>query len=74
MNKEKYINLDYRPDENTHLELESLNKAKENLSKFNLNQANLEKINLINAVMKNSNLSRANLKLPALLTFSENSI
>ena len=62
MNKEKYINLDYQPDENTRLELESLNKAKENLSKFNLNQANLEKINLVNAVMENSNLSRANLK------------
>ena len=62
MNKEKYINIDYQPDENTRLELESLNKAKENLSKFNLNQANLEKINLVNAVMENSNLSRANLK------------
>ena len=62
MNKEKYINLDYQPDENTRLELESLNKTKENLSKFNLNQANLEKINLVNAVMENSNLSRANLK------------
>ena len=62
MNKEKYINLDYKPDENTRLELESLNKAKENLSKFNLNQANLEKINLVNAVMEHSNLSRANLK------------
>ena len=61
MDKKKYTKLDYQPDKNTLLELELLNKNKENLSEFNLNQANLEKINLVNAIMKNSNLSRANL-------------
>ena len=61
MDKEKYININYKADENTCSELENLNKKNEDLSKFNLNKANLKKINLINATMKNANLSRANL-------------
>ena len=61
MNKEKYKNIDYTPDENTVSELETLNKQNEDLSKFNLNKVNLKNINLINAIMKNTSLSRANL-------------
>tara|TARA_B100001029_G_C15037625_1_gene441261 strand:+ start:616 stop:1539 length:924 start_codon:yes stop_codon:yes gene_type:complete len=62
MNKEKYIESNYTPDENTKSELENLNSNKENLSKFHLSHANLEEINLIEAKMENANLSRANLK------------
>ena len=62
MNKEKYIKLDYKPDDNTRSELENLNSQKENLSKFHLNHANLENINLVEATMEKTNLSRANLK------------
>lgn len=61
MDKEKYINSNYKPDENTRLELETLNKQKENLSNFNLNQANLQRINLVEAIMKKANLSKTNL-------------
>jgi len=61
MNKEKYKNINYTPDENTRFELEALNKKNENLSNLNLKEANLDNINLINAKMKNTNLSRSNL-------------
>ena len=36
MNKEKYIDPNYMPDENTSSEIESLNKQKKDLSNFNL--------------------------------------
>ena len=62
MNKEKYTNPNYKPDNNTITELEELNSQKEDLSNFHLNHANLEKINLVGAKMKQSNLSRANLR------------
>jgi len=61
MNKEKYINPDYKADENTCLELEKLNKNNEDLSNFNLKKANLQNINLVNAKMKNANLTRSDL-------------
>ena len=61
MNKEKYFNLNYIPDENTCSELENLNKNKEDLSNSHLNKANLKNINLINARMEKSDLSRADL-------------
>ena len=61
MNKEKYINSDYKVDQNTFLELENLNKSNEDLSNFNLKGANLKNINLVNAKMENANLSKANL-------------
>ena len=61
MNKEKYKNIDYNPNENTCFELENLNKKNEDLSNLNLKEANLDSINLINAKMKNTNLSRSNL-------------
>ena len=62
MDKKKYADLNYQPDENTSLELEKLNKDKEDLSNSNLAKANLKKINLVNAKMRNTNLTRANLK------------
>ena len=61
MNKEKYISLNYKADQNTCLELENLNKNNEDLSNFNLKEANLDKINLVNAKMKNANLERSDL-------------
>ena len=39
MNKEKYIDGNYIPDENTSSEIESLNKQQEDLSNFNLEKA-----------------------------------
>ena len=58
MNKEKYINPDYMPDENTSSEIESLNKQKEDLSNFNLKKASLKNIYLVNATMKDCDLER----------------
>jgi len=62
MNKEKYINSNYKSDNSTASELENLNSQKEDLSKFYLSNANLEKINLVDAKMEQANLSRANLR------------
>ena len=62
MNKEKYINQNYKSDNSTATELENLNSQKEDLSKFHLIHANLEKINLVDAKMEQANLSRANLR------------
>tara|TARA_B100001250_G_scaffold51169_1_gene39986 strand:- start:423 stop:1319 length:897 start_codon:yes stop_codon:yes gene_type:complete len=62
MNKEKYINPNYKSDNSTASELENLNSQKEDLSKFHLSNANLEKINLVDAKMEQANLSRANLR------------
>ena len=61
MDKKKYINSDYKADQNTFLELENLNKSNEDLSNFNLKGAELKNINLVNATMENANLSKANL-------------
>ena len=58
MNKEKYINTNYIPDENTFTEIESLNKQKEDLSNFNLKKASLKNIYLVDATMKNCDLER----------------
>ena len=58
MTKEKYINHNYTPDENTSKEIESLNRQKENLSNFNLKKASLKNIYLVNANMKNCDLER----------------
>jgi len=58
MNKEKYINPNYIPDENTSKEIESLNKRNEDLSSFNLKNASLNGIYLVNAKMHNCNLEK----------------
>ena len=58
MNKEKYIDSNYIPDENTSSEIESLNKQKEDLSNFNLKKASLKNIYLVDATMKNCDLER----------------
>jgi len=62
MNKEKYTNSNYIPDNNTSSEIENLNKEKQDLSNFNLKESQLKNIYLVNASMKNCDLSRANLK------------
>ena len=58
MNKEKYIDSNYTPDDKTFSEIESLNKQKEDLSNFNLKKASLKNIYLVDATMKNCNLER----------------
>ena len=70
MDKEKYININYKADKNTCSELENLNNQNEDLSEFNLNKANLVNINLVNSTMKNADLSRANLKNSSLYSIN----
>ena len=62
MNKEKYTDLNYIPDEQTSSEIELLNKQKEDLSNSNLKKAQLKNIYLVDAVLKNSDFSRSNLQ------------
>jgi len=61
MDKKKYINKDYKPDDKTLSEIQELNKQKYDLSNFNLKKASLEKIYLVDAKMNACNLSKANL-------------
>jgi len=62
INKQKYIDSNYNPDENTLEEIENLNKHKEDLSNFSLIGAQLENVYLVNANMRKCNLTKANLK------------
>ena len=62
MNKEKYTSPDYVADNNTHSEIQDLNKDKQNLSNFNLKNAQLNDIYLVDAIMKDCDLSKSNLK------------
>ena len=62
MNNTKYTDSNYMPNENTSIEIENLNKEKQDLSNFNLKKADLENIYLVDASMKNCDLSKANLK------------
>ena len=62
MNNTKYTDPNYMPNENTSIEIENLNKEKQDLSNFNLKKAELENIYLVDASMKNCDLSKANLK------------
>ena len=62
MNKEKYTDSNYIPDEKTSSEIELLNKQKEDLSNSNLKKAQLKNIYLVDAVLKNSDFSRSNLQ------------
>ena len=62
MNKETYTSPDYVADNNTHSEIQDLNKGKQSLSNFNLKNAQLNNIYLVDAIMKNCNLSKASLK------------
>ena len=66
MNKNKYTDPNYIPDNQTLSELESLNKDKQDLSNFHLEGAQLENIYLVEAKIKASNLSKANLKSASL--------
>ena len=61
MDKKKYINKDYKPDDKTLSEIQELNKQKHDLSNFNLKKASLEKIYLVDAKMNACNLSKATL-------------
>ena len=62
MNIQKYINKDYQADNKTLLEIQELNKQKQDLSNFKLSNAELEKIYLVDAKMLGCDLSKANLK------------
>ena len=60
MNKEKYIDPNYSPNENTAQEIESLYKENKNLSNLKLNNASLEGIYLVDAEMNNCELEKVN--------------
>ena len=59
MSIEKFLNPNFKSDENTKQEIESLNKDHISLSGINLKLANMKNINLINADLSNSDLSKA---------------
>ena len=59
MNKEKYLNTDYKPDENTKAEVENLHKEGQSLAGINLKFADMSQAKLVNADLSNSDLTRA---------------
>ena len=59
MDKNKFFNLDYKPDENTRNEIENLHKEGISLSGVQLQFADMKNANLINADLSNSDLTRA---------------
>ena len=59
MNKDKFINPDYKPDKNTCMEIENLHEEGKSLSGVQLQFADMKNANLINADLSNSDLTRA---------------
>ena len=59
MDKDKYINPEYKPDEHTCKEIENLHKKGESLSGIQLKFADMKNANLINADLSNSDLTKA---------------
>ena len=59
MSKEKFLNPDYKPDENTRTEIENLHEGGESLSGVQLKFADMKNTNLVNADISNSDLTRA---------------
>ena len=59
MNKDKFINPDYKPDENTCMEIENLHKEGKSLSGVQLQFAAMKNADLVNADLSNSDLTRA---------------
>ena len=60
MDKDKFFNPDYKPDENTRKEIENLHKEGSSLSGVQLQFADMKNANLSNADLSNSDLTRAN--------------
>ena len=61
MKKDKFLKPDYKPDENTKIEIEEIYKSGESLSGVNLKFADLKNINLVNADLSNADLTKADL-------------
>ena len=59
MDKDKFLNPDYKPDENTCEEIENLHKEGNSLSGVQLKFADMKNANLTNADLSNSDLSKA---------------
>ena len=59
MSKDKFLNSDYKPDENTKQEIESLHKEGVSLSGVQLQYADMKNVKLVNADLSNANLTRA---------------
>ena len=59
MSKDKFLNSDYKPDENTKQEIEALHKDGESLSGVQLKYADMRSAKLVNADLSNSDLTRS---------------
>ena len=59
MSKDKFLNSDYKPDENTRQEIEALHKDGESLSGVQLKHADMRSAKLVNADLSNSDLTRS---------------
>ena len=59
MSKDKFLNSDYKPDENTKQEIEALHKDGESLSGVQLKHADMRSAKLVNADLSNSDLTRS---------------
>ena len=59
MSKDKFLNPDYKPDENTKQEIEALHKDGESLSGVQLKHADMRSAKLVNADLSNSDLTRS---------------
>jgi hypothetical protein len=59
MSKEKFLNFDYKPDENTKQEIEDLHKDGKSLSDIQLKFADMKNAKLVNADLSHADLTRA---------------
>ena len=59
MSKEKFLNSDYKPDENTKQEIEDLHKDGKSLSDIQLKFADMRNAKLVNADLSHADLTRA---------------
>ena len=59
MNKEIFFNTDYKPNESTKSQIETLHQNNESLDGIQLKFANMQNSKLVNASLKNSDLTRS---------------
>ncbi len=59
MSKDKFLNPDYKPDENTKQEIENLHKEGVSLSGVQLKYAEMSNVKLVNADLSHADLTRA---------------
>ncbi len=59
MSKDKFLNSDFKPDENTRQEIETLHKDGESLSDIQLKYADMRNAKLVNADLSRADLTRA---------------